>query len=109
VIPGEIFPVEVRSAGQKTSTPPYVVLMHAFLSIMCSFMYATFIYYMHLLQLNTCIQSSTRSRRSHASRPHNEPRLLERLTNPRLHINEANIRHAGITPADQKRHTILNL
>ncbi|XP_037485845.1 sugar transport protein MST1-like [Triticum dicoccoides] len=49
VIPGEIFPVEVRSAGQGISVAVNLgatfVLTQTFLSMLCSFKYATFIYY----------------------------------------------------------------
>jgi hypothetical protein len=49
VIPGEIFPVEVRSAGQSISVAVNLgatfVLTQTFLSMLCTFKYATFIYY----------------------------------------------------------------
>ncbi|KAL6650832.1 hypothetical protein ACP70R_009757 [Stipagrostis hirtigluma subsp. patula] len=49
VIPGEIFPVEIRSAGQGISVAVNLgatfVLTQTFLTMLCSFKYATFIYY----------------------------------------------------------------
>ncbi|XP_052152848.1 sugar transport protein MST1-like [Oryza glaberrima] len=49
VIPGEIFPVEIRSAGQGISVAVNLgatfVLTQTFLAMLCSFKYATFLYY----------------------------------------------------------------
>lgn len=49
VVPGEIFPVEIRSAGQGISVAVNLgatfVLTQTFLSMLCAFKYATFIYY----------------------------------------------------------------
>jgi len=49
VIPGEIFPVEIRSAGQGISVAVNLgatfLLTQTFLSMLCALKYATFIYY----------------------------------------------------------------
>ncbi|GJN27419.1 hypothetical protein PR202_gb15443 [Eleusine coracana subsp. coracana] len=49
VVPGEIFPVEVRSAGQGISVAVNLgatfLLTQTFLSTLCAFKYATFLYY----------------------------------------------------------------
>jgi sugar porter (SP) family MFS transporter len=49
VIPGEIFPVEIRSAGQGISVAVNLgatfLLTQTFLSMLCTLKYATFIYY----------------------------------------------------------------
>jgi MFS transporter, SP family, sugar:H+ symporter len=49
VIPGEIFPVEIRSAGQGVSVAVNLgatfLLTQTFLSMLCTLKYATFIYY----------------------------------------------------------------
>ncbi|CAN6217997.1 unnamed protein product [Urochloa humidicola] len=49
VIPGEIFPVEIRSAGQGISVAVNLgatfLLTQTFLATLCAFKYATFVYY----------------------------------------------------------------
>ncbi|KQJ82915.1 sugar transport protein MST1 [Brachypodium distachyon] len=49
VIPGEIFPMEIRSAGQSVSVSVVLGLTflqtQTFLALLCAFKYATFVYY----------------------------------------------------------------